>query len=256
MTMNNIKIKKFEKLKNNKYKVIGDQELVLYDNTIIKFNLLQNKVIEDLNEVLEYDKATEIYYEIVKVINRKLRTVHEIKKILKEKEVSNQYIEAIINKLKESRLLDDEKYVSSYIHDVLRLKNTGPRKIETDLLALGIPDYLIKEYLFNITDDIWEERISKMIEKKLKSNHTKTGLNLKVSIATFIVHEGYTKEMVMKVANRYDYTCLEAIEKDYKKIFNKYKDKYDKDKLKDVIKSKMCMKGYTTDEVTSYMNKE
>ena len=256
MTMNNIKITKFEKLKNNKYKVVGDQELVLYDNTIIKFNLLQKKVIDNLDEVLEYDKATEVYYEIVKIIDRKLRTVHEVEKILKEKEVNNQYSEAIINKLKESRLLDDEKYVSSYIHDVLRLKNTGPRKIETDLLALGIKDYLVKEYLSNITDDIWEQRISKMIEKKLKSNHTKTGLNLKVSIATFIVHEGYTKEMVMKVANKYDYTCLEAIEKDYRKIFNKYKDKYEKDKLDEIIKNKMCMKGYTLDEIISYMNKE
>ena len=254
--MNNIKITKFEKLKNNKYKVVGDQELVLYDNTIIKFNLLQTKLIDNLDKVLEYDKATEVYYEIVKLINRKLRTVHEIEKILKEKEISNEYSEAIINKLIDSKLLDDEKYVSSYIHDVLKLKNTGPRKIEVDLLALGIKDYLIKEYLFTIDDEIWEQRISKMIEKKLKSNHTKTGLNLKVSIATFIVHEGYTKEMVMKVANRYDYTCLEAIEKDYKKIFNKYKDKYDKDKLNDIIKNKMCMKGYTLDEVISYMNEE
>ena len=73
-------INKFKKLKSNTYKLTLDnkEELTLYDDTIIKYNLLVNKEIKDLEEIVKYNKSIEAYYVALKYITRKIRICIDI----------------------------------------------------------------------------------------------------------------------------------------------------------------------------------
>ena len=95
-----MKIEKFIKDKNNKYKVIiDDEEYKLYDDVIIKYHLLTKKDIDDkfLKEVLSYNDELVSYYESIKYINRRLRSEKEIREYLKKKDISNDIINKTIN---------------------------------------------------------------------------------------------------------------------------------------------------------------
>ena len=61
-----MKIEKFTKLKDNRYKILFDDEQVitLYDDVIVKYNLLVNKVMDNnkFKEVTEYNDSLDAYY--------------------------------------------------------------------------------------------------------------------------------------------------------------------------------------------------
>ena len=81
-----MKIIKFKKDKNNIYKIYFDDDVVisLYDDVIVKYNLLVNKEmdINKFNEIVQYNSFLDGYYKSIKYINKKMRTELEIRKYL------------------------------------------------------------------------------------------------------------------------------------------------------------------------------
>ena len=97
-----MKIGKYTKLKSNKYSVVIDDITVkLYDDVIVKYELLRLKEIDDklFKEITEYNDRLEAYYKSLKYITKKLRTEKEIYKYL-DKDYSKEIILETIDKLK------------------------------------------------------------------------------------------------------------------------------------------------------------
>ena len=82
-----MEIKKITKKKNNLYQILlsDNTSLSFYDDTIIKYNLLVNKVFDDKRfyEIVLYNKEVEAYYKALNYINAKLRTKKEMADKLK-----------------------------------------------------------------------------------------------------------------------------------------------------------------------------
>ena len=60
-----MEIKKYKKLTNGRYKVfIGDNSIILYEDIILKYNLLKNNRLdqEKLDTILKENVKYEIYY--------------------------------------------------------------------------------------------------------------------------------------------------------------------------------------------------
>src|SRR5574344_73613 len=136
-----MKIEKFVKQKNSKYKLVGTP-LVLYDETILKYELMTKKVINEslVKEIVSYDAAIKTYLDLKKKIKAKLKTEDEVIKILNKTDLSKEYQNKILDKLKDLNLINDDIYADAYINSVVALKLDGPRKITADLLKLGIHD--------------------------------------------------------------------------------------------------------------------
>ena len=102
-----MKIEKIKKV-GSKYKLTLENKEVIntYDEVIIKHNLLYNKNID--NEKLKQINLDTRYYEnynkALNLINHRLRSESEIKEALKKKQVSEEEISKIINKLKNNIL--------------------------------------------------------------------------------------------------------------------------------------------------------
>lgn len=169
-----MEIIKFTKLKDNTYSVSFDdgRAIKLYDDVIVHFNLLVNKKlnIEKLEKIIKYNAELESYYKAIKYINRKLRSKLEIRKYL-EKDYDEKTINKTIERLEKDGYLNDLLFTSAYVNSELNLTLNGPYKIEKELNKLGINDKYIKDELEKIEESIWQERIDKIINKKIKANH-------------------------------------------------------------------------------------
>ena len=104
-----MEIVKFKKGKKNIYELELDNGLKfkLYDDVIVKFNLIVNKRLDDkkFEEVVEYNDSLGAYYESLKKLNSKMRSELELRKFLENK-YSSSIINDTINRLKKDGYLN------------------------------------------------------------------------------------------------------------------------------------------------------
>lgn len=253
-----MKIKKFKKDKNNLYKVYFDDdiEVSLYDDVIIKYNLLNNKEIDikKRDEIIKYNDFLDGYYKSIKYINKKLRTELEIEKYLKKLDISNSNINKIINLLYKDGYLNKEMYVKAYISDQFNLTSNGPLKVKKDLIGLGYED---KEFN-NILDTFdWSSRIEKIVLKKIKINNKLSNNALKIKILNDIIKLGYLKEDILYVLDRQELSDdIDKLRKELFKVKCKYSKKVSGSELEYKVINYLFKKGFDLEDIKRCYNEE
>lgn len=242
-----MKITNYKKKKNNTYEITFDNKsrISLFDDVILKYNLLIDKEINEkkLKEIVEFNSYLESYNIAIKYISVKLRTEKEIVKRLKN--YSKEAINYTLDRLKKEGLLNDELYIKSYINDSVNLKIEGPNKILFDLKKLGFKDSDILNYLDTFESEIWFNKINKVINKKINSNHNLSGFMLKQKITQELFNKGFNKEDINSIIEEYGFSDNENIyEKEYEKLKNKLSTKYNGEELEYRIKIGMMKKGF------------
>lgn len=248
-----MKINKFKKISSNKYKLfLDDNTMIVYEDIIIKYNLLYKKDIDDklMKQIEEDNYKYSIYDVAIKYIEVRMRSEKEIYEYLKNKEYNIKDIENTVNKLKKINIINDDLFSKSYINDKLNLTNNGLIKIKNGLLNLGIDESIIDKNIDNIEIDI-NDRIKKIIEKELKINSKYPIFKLKNKIINKCITLGYNYEDILYALDNIKLNSSSDIKKEYDKLYNKYKNKYDDNKLKLFIKNKLYQKGYSIDEINN-----
>lgn len=244
-----MKIIKYKKIANNKYKVFLDNSdnITLHENIIIKYNLLISKEIDDLEEILNDNNKYLIYDMVLKYISTKMRSESEIREYLKKKNIDIDLSNDIVDKLKKQGFINERLYVKSFISDKVRLNKYGINKIRSELNKLKIDKDIIEEELKNIDKEELNNNLEKLIDKKIKSNRSYAGEVLKQRILMDFINKGYSKEEILKILDNKDLTNDDLYEKEYKKLYNKYSKKYSGDELEYFIKQKLYQKGIKKD---------
>ena len=240
-----MKIIKYVKSGKNKYRVYFDngKNLVLYEDVILKFELLLKGEVKDLSSVISYNNKYELYDKVLGYISKKLRCEKEITKYLDRFDIDNDTKEEIINKLKLNGLLNNNLYIKSFIHDKVYLSLDGPLKIKNELLRLGFKEEEIEIELEVFDKELIRERIKKYINKQLKSNN-KSLYIFKNKIVLSLVNLGYKREDIYPELDNISIDDSSLKEKEEKKLREKYQNKYKGYELEMMIKKKMYEKGF------------
>lgn len=242
-----MKIEKYKKMSRGRYKVFFDNNLsiIFYEDIILKHNLLLkkeitedelDKIVIDNNEYSSYDMALEY-------ISRKLRCEKEIREYLKKKNIDEKSIEDTIKKLKNNKLLDEITYIKAYSYDKFNLNNYGPNKIKKELNNLGFDLNLINDNVLIDQDDI-NDKLEKLIDKKIKSMKNYSGNILKNKIIYYFCEQGYSKENIVDILDKKELNSEDSYNKEYEKLYRKYSKKYSGDELERFIKNKLYQKGF------------
>lgn len=249
-----MKINKIQR-KNNKYKIILEDNTIIetYDEVIIKENILYKKEItEDLKHKIEKENQYyDIYNNILKYIKTKLRSETEIREYIRKNEIDKKIEEDIINKLKSTKLIDDNIYVHAYIHDKIMFTNDGPLKIKKDLLKNKIDVTLIEDELEKLDREELQEKLKKLVLKKMNTNTKYSNNMLKQKLINYFMNLGYEKSDIVDIIENNQTQNNEIIKKEYNKIYNKLKNKYEGEELKRNIKQKLYQKGFSIDEINN-----
>lgn len=246
-----MKIIKFKKDKNNIYKIYFDDEVVisLYDDVIVKYNLLVNKEmdINKFNGIVQYNSFLDGYYKSIKYINKKMRTELEIRKYLIKLDIKEKDINDIIKLLYKDGYLNKEVYYKAFINDRYNLSSDGPLNVSKELVKLGYNENDFKEYLYSFN---WDEKINKLLDKKIKLNHKLSNNMFKIKLLNDLVKLGYQKSSVMMVLDNIvfsdDYKILEY---ELNKIKNKYSVKYSGNELEYKVINYLFKKGFNLSDI-------
>lgn len=251
-----MEIVKFKKDRSNKYKIYLDNDdiLLLYDDVIVKYNLLINKKMDDkeLNKILEYNTFMDSYYKVIKFINKKMRTEKEVKNFLKKLEINDIDIEKIINILYKEGYLNKINYLCAYINDQYNLTLNGPLKILKNLIEMDYDENEINKYLYNYE---WNSRIDTIIKKKLKLNHRLSNNALKQKLTNDIILLGYEKEDIIEKLNKIDFnTDYDILKNELIKMKKNYSKKYNDKELEYKVINSLLKKGFHIDDIKRCYN--
>ena len=240
-----MKIIKYKRLANGKYKIIFDNnELVVYEEVILKYNLLLKKEIsnEELININQDNIEWEAYYTGLKSLKSRFKSKSELRKLLISKEYNFELVDKVVNKLEKQGYLDDINFSKSYVNNQIITTNKGPNKIVSELRSKGVKeeDICLDSYL----DDLQIERINKLINKAIKSNRTRGGVVLKKKIVSDLINLGYDSNLVNDIVDSYSFPVDKTIyKKEYDKLYKVLSRKYKDKELENKIKQKLYQKG-------------
>lgn len=161
-------------------------------------------------------------------------------------------VDYAIDKLKKEGYIDEKMYTKAYINDEITLTLNGPKKIDANLTKLGISKSVIDEYLSLVDKSTWQERINKIIDKRSKSNTV--GFNLfKNKMYSHLIGLGYYSDDIKEVLDNYTLDTKDTFKNEADKTWRLFKNKYDEKTAVLKFKNKMYSKGFSLDEINSYI---
>ena len=204
-----MRIEKYELTKKNVYNVyLSNGEVLELNGKVITDNelLIKKEIDNELYDKLKRDNTICILVDTsVKYIDRRLRSIKELKEYLKNKEEDTTIIEEVIDKLIDNKYLDDDRFTKAFIKDKLNFTNWGDYKIKNELKRLDVNEEIIYNNMINIDDNIYYERINKIIDKDISTNKKYNGIKLKNKIYNHLLTLGYSKEKVISIINNYNF---------------------------------------------------
>lgn len=247
-----MKINKIIKQSKNKYKIIlEEKEFIVYEDLLIKYNILTSKNIDEtlLKKIEKENTFYEVYEKALKYLDIKMRLEYELISYLK-RSYDIKIVEKVIEKLKKENLINDNKYVKAYINDKIALSSDGPYKIKRDLINKGIDESIIN--IDDIDINLIEEKLRKLIIKYSNINKNNSKSVIKTKVINYFIMQGFDKEMIISI---FDSLNIEGnndkIITEYNKLNQKYSKKYSGYKLDSTIKQKLFQKGYLIDEINN-----
>ena len=204
-----MRIEKYELTKKNIYNVyLSNGEVLELNGKVITDNelLIKKDIDNELYDKLKRDNTICMLMDTsVKYIDRRLRSINELRDYLKNKEEDTIIIEEVIDKLIDYKYLDDDRFTKAFIKDKLNFTNWGDYKIKNELKRLGVNEEVIYNNISNIDDNIYYERINKIIDKDINTNKKYSGIKLKNKIYNHLLTLGYSKEKVISIINNYNF---------------------------------------------------
>ena len=246
-----MKINKFSKNKNSMYTIYleNNTKITVHEDLILKYDLLIKKELDEetKEKIIDENRVYEIYETAVNYINKKMRSIKELKTYLNKKEYPEDIIDEAISLLKEQGYLSEKTYANSYVHDRIVLSSDGPNKIRKYLEDNNIDTQEINEAMSIYTEELEKERIEKIVDKQIKTNTNKGANLLKRKIQMYLLNLGYNYETINDVLNSKTLNDEALYKKEYDKIYKALSKKYSGKELEYRLKQKLYQKGFTTE---------
>lgn len=253
-----MKITKIKKLKSGKYKIELDQKtkITTYDEVILKNNLLfkQEMDPELQNQIEKETSQYDGYYRALKYITTKMRSEKEMYAYLERIGIPEEEQKKIITKLKQNGILNEKQFIASFIADKVHLSNLGPNQIVKELEHHNIDRNYILEELNHYDPSIFEEKLKKIIQKKISMDHKHSKYQLQQKLLMDFMHLGYEKEQICSILESISYNDQAQLEHEYQSLYRKLSKKYEGDILHSQIKNKLYQKGFSLSDIQNMID--
>ena len=243
-----MKILKYKKKKNGQYELMleSGEELSLYEEVILNFDLLLKKSISDdkRDMILRANQEYDVYYVALKSLKSRFKSVKDLRELLLKKQYPQELVEKAISKLLGQGYLDDRSFAKAYINQQMITTSKGPKKIEKELLDKGVSSDIIFSEISVFTKEEQLHKIEKVASRLLKSNRSRGGAVLKRKIVHDLQVLGYDISNIEEILSKMDFSDTKDISKrEAEKLYRRLSKKYSGGELEYKIKEKLYQKG-------------
>ena len=119
-----------------------------------------------------------------------------------EKKQYETFVEAVINKLKKAKQLDDFEFSKWWVEQRIRFNPRGDRLLKNELKSKGVDNEIIDQLLVNNNED--QIRLAtKAADKKIKSYQKLDSEEIKIKLGQYLARRGFGWEVIKKAVDTF-----------------------------------------------------
>ncbi|WP_195600227.1 glycosyltransferase [Longibaculum muris] len=230
--------------------------LNLSSQVIDRYGLSVGQVVdrEELDALKDQEQVARAYQLALKYLTYKDYTYAKMLKKLTDKgDFDDIQVEMTMDLLVQKNLIDDVEYTKNYFHKATRL-GIGVNKIIYNLKKDGVSPFVIDEFLADYSQDLEYDKALEIVEKLYNENTTRPQYALIQNIKNKLFNKGFSQDVVERAIQDFDFVfpkehTKKLLTKEYYRVYNRYKNRYDKHILKSKIITFLVQKGYEYDDV-------
>lgn len=173
---------------------------------LVNFQLRKGLEVTEqmIEEILYKDKVRKGYQLAINYLSYRMRSTKEVIDYLKKKELEEDVVSIIINRLKEETYLNDREFAMAFVRSRLNLSLKGPGAIKRELIEKGISETEINESLLLYSYELQLEKATTMIQKKSKISSRASKNEQKRKIYTLLISNGFSQDVAQIVLKKFD----------------------------------------------------
>jgi regulatory protein len=144
-----------------------------------------------------------LYDAAIKILMRRAHSVSEMKKALARRCEEDQLVEAVLSRLKQEKLVDDEHYARQFARYRTDSRKQGQFRIARDLKARGVPDRHIESALKDAVEESDPAAmVRQRIERKLRLCRGEIDQRKLASLYRSLIAAGFPTDLIRKELHR------------------------------------------------------
>jgi regulatory protein len=154
------------------------------------------------------ETENELYEYAVGALGRRMRSVAELKRLLRQRvdaatEIGQTLVELVIRKLKDQGYLNDAKYAATYSAFRRDNEKFGRRRVSTDLKMKGVHSEVLEKALDSVFGEVDEE---KQAREYLQRKRVKKPKDQKQAARVFrqLMRAGFGAKTIFIILRRWD----------------------------------------------------
>lgn len=229
------------------------------ESVLIKYRLMKGMELDKTQsaQITTDDEIAKAYGRMLDYLSHQLRTEKEIRQKLAEIGTPEEYVEPVLEKLREERLLDDHNYAASYVRTVMHTELKGPRVIRQKLRQKGIGELIIDDALTQFTEDEQLENGAKLAKKLFRSYRSQPTRRREEKVRQGLMTNGYDADVFNQVRDQVEpeedaSQQNDLLNRQAEKMVHQYRS-YKGYEQKMKIKQALYRRGFDLDDIDQWL---
>lgn len=232
------------------------------EDVLVQYHLHKGMELtkDDVKEIMAHEDVHRHYAQAINYLSYRMRTKAEIRTYLREKEVTPDVIEEIMERLEKERLLDDTSFAEAFVRDRMNQTSKGPRVIVNELRQKGVDGETSKTAVLQYDEEKQFDKAFKWAQKEANKKSQHAVNKRKEQLRQKLTQKGFASGVVSGVMNEIEIDVDEdeeyaRLEKQANTLLRRYEKKHEGYELKMKLKAALYNRRFSGTLIDQYLDK-
>jgi regulatory protein len=230
---------------------------------LVEYRLRKGLKLNDamISTLIQKDTLHKSYTLAITFLSYRMRTKKEIYDYLVKKEVEEEHIPQIIDKLTKEKLIDDQQFADMFVSSRINTAAKGPLLIKKELIDKGVSESIANKAIQGFSYEDQYEKAAKWVEKKLSQSKKDSFRQRVDKLKANLMQKGFTQDVVKDVfmniqEEKDDQTEWENAVYQGEKLLRKHGQKLEGFELRHKIKEGLYRKGFSLEVIEKFLDEQ
>jgi regulatory protein len=147
----------------------------------------------DIARLQKQDEIERVYERALNFLSYRPRSEAEVRRNLRGKDVENQVIESVVERLTQAGLLDDREFARYWVENRAQFKPRGARALRQELREKGIPDAVVTETLESFDEEDAARRVAQTGARRMARLEPR---DFRRKLSAYMVRRGFSYAVI------------------------------------------------------------